>query len=91
MSSAKDTDGSYHTDNDCTTTCQICQEKLSDSCESCHYNDDFDTSDCIIAKGTCGHHFHFHCISRRIKSHAVCPIDQIDWVFEEYIHNVDNL
>ena len=37
------------------------------------------------------HAFHFHCISRWLKTRQVCPLDNRDWDFQKWVLNRMNL
>ncbi|KAI4851105.1 hypothetical protein E4T44_02345 [Aureobasidium sp. EXF-8845] len=60
------------TSEECTVAWGICNVKLHQS------------RSIVISLTSLKHAFHFHCISRWLKTRQVCPLDNRDWEFQKY-------
>lgn len=67
-------------------TCAICRNHIMERCIDCQPNTvaGQQADECIAAWGTCNHAFHFHCISRWLKTKNSCPLDLREWQFQKY-------
>lgn len=63
--------------------CAVCRNLIVDPCIECQSNCSSVTgesdSDCKVAWGVCNHAYHFHCVSKWLKKHSTCPLDNTQW------------
>jgi len=71
---------SYDIEND---TCAICHNALMVPCITCEA-EPHNSEECSVAWGQCGHSYHFHCITRWLRTRSTCPLDDDEWDFVQY-------
>lgn len=71
---------SYDIEND---TCAICHNALMVPCITCEA-EPHNAEECSVAWGQCGHSYHFHCITRWLRTRSTCPLDDDEWDFVQY-------
>jgi len=70
--------GVCHWSYDATSdTCGICRNPNVSRCINCISSNS--TGECEPAKGSCGHMFHNHCLTKWLQKNNTCPIDSKTW------------
>ncbi|KAH0486827.1 MAG: hypothetical protein KVP17_001115 [Porospora cf. gigantea B] len=65
--------------------CAICRNHIMDLCIECQSGPK--QENCTVAWGACNHAFHYHCISKWLKTRPKCPLDNTDWEFSKMDRN----
>jgi len=63
--------------------CAICHNQLMVPCITCEA-EPHHAEECSVAWGQCSHSYHFHCITRWLKTRSTCPLDDEEWDFVKY-------
>lgn len=71
----------YDVEND---ACSICHNNFVLPCISCEAEPYKSDEKCELCWGACGHSFHFHCITRWLKTNSTCPLDNSEWDFVKF-------
>ena len=65
-------------------TCAICRNKLYELCIECQADMySANAKECTRAWGSCNHTYHFHCVSRWLKTRSTCPMDNNEWEYDK--------
>ena len=59
--------------------CAICNSFILQHCIDCQASQVPVNEECKTAIGVCNHAYHFHCISRWVKTRDTCPLDNEKW------------
>lgn len=67
-----------------TDTCSICKSDIHQLCVECQARGSEEKmEECTVARGMCGHVFHFHCISKWLETKKVCPLCSNNWEYAD--------
>lgn len=70
------------TSEECTVAWGVCNVRITRLKDSFSLSIKLINNYILIQK----HAFHFHCISRWLKTRQVCPLDNREWEFQRYGH-----